>query len=326
MLGYTREELLTRAISDVVAPEEGERVAPELEMLVGGRVIQGEWHFVRKDGSSFSGEVSACMLPDGRMQGIVRDITERRALEERVRQVLELRVQERTAELARANVELEAFAYSASHDLRTPLRAIDAYAAMLTEDEGARLSDQGRRSLERIRTSTTRMAELVDRMLELTRVGRSELRIEALDLTKIAREVTEELYAAEPTHRVEFACAQALVARGDRALVRTLVFNVLQNAWKFTRGRPAPQVEFGSENGAGGELVYFVKDNGVGFDPELADKIFRPFQRLHREDEFAGTGIGAAIVARVVERHGGRVWADGKVGEGATFRFTLASV
>ena len=323
MLGYTLDELRVRSIADVIAPEEGERVQPELEKLVGGRVVQSEWRFIRKDGSPFSGEVSACMLPDGRMQGILRDITERRALEERVRQVLELRVHERTAELARANVELEAFAYSASHDLRTPLRAIDAYAAMLTEDEGARLSDQGRRSLERIRTSTTRMAELVDRMLELSRVGRSELRVEALDLAKLAHEVTEELRALDQDHRVEFVCAPELVARGDRALVRTLVFNVLQNAWKFTHGRPAPRVEFGSENGAGGELVYFVKDNGVGFDPGLAEKIFRPFQRLHRDDEFAGTGIGAAIVARVVERHGGRVWADGKVGEGATFRFTL---
>jgi light-regulated signal transduction histidine kinase (bacteriophytochrome) len=237
--------------------------------------------------------------------------------------VLELRVQERTVELERANAELEAYAYSASHDLRTPLRAIDAYAAMLAEDEGARLSDGGRRSLERIRGSTKRMAELVDRMLELSRVGRSELVMETLDLASIAREVSEELRVAEPAHRVEFVCSSLAPARGDRALVRTALFNLLQNAWKFTRGRPAPRVELGSENGDGSRRSYFVKDNGVGFDPELADKIFRPFQRLHRDDEFAGTGIGAAIVARVVERHGGRVWAEGKLGEGAMFHFTL---
>jgi len=323
LLGYTRDEFLGLAITDIVAPEDRRRVEPELEKLAERSAVRSEWLFVRKDGSTFLGEVSGCRLPDGRVQGIVRDVTERRALEEQVRQVLEERVRERTAELERANVELEAFAYSASHDLRTPLRAIDAYAAMLSEDEGKNLGDSGRRSLERIRKSTGRMTELVDRMLELARVGRSELKAESLDLAAIAREVTEELRAAEPAHAVEFSCPPSLAARGDRALVRTLLFNVLQNAWKFTRGRPSPRVELGSELLASGELCFFVRDNGVGFDPELAEKIFRPFQRLHHDDEFAGSGIGAAIVARAVERHGGRVWAHGKPGEGATFRFTL---
>lgn len=324
LLGYSRDEILTMSISDVLARHERARVRPELEKLAKGDVVQSEWRFVRKDESTLLGEVSGRMLPDGRVQGILRDVTERRALEERVRSVLELRVQERTAELERANAELEAFAYSASHDLRTPLRAIDAYAAMLVEDEGARLSDGGRRSLERIRGATKRMAELVDRMLELSRVGRSELVVEALDLAAMARDVSEELRVAEPAHPVVFVCTASAPARGDRALVRTALFNLLQNAWKFTRGRPSPRVELGSENGGEGRRRYFVKDNGVGFDPELAEKIFRPFQRLHRDDEFAGTGIGAAIVARVVERHGGQVWAEGKVGEGATFHFTLA--
>jgi signal transduction histidine kinase len=167
------------------------------------------------------------------------------------------------------------------------------------------------------------MAELVDRMLELSRVGRSELVLEALDLASLARDVADELRHAEPSHPVEFVCSSLAPVRGDRALVRTALYNLLQNAWKFTRGRSAPRVELGSENGGDGRSGYFVKDNGVGFDPELADKIFRPFQRLHRDDEFSGTGIGAAIVARVVERHGGRVWAEGNVGEGATFHFTL---
>lgn len=325
LLGYTREEFLALGIADIVAPEDRRRIVPELEKLVERSAAHSEWLFVRKDGSTFAGEVSGCRLPDGSVQGIVRDVTERRALEERVRQVLEERVQERTAELARANVELEAFAYSASHDLRTPLRAIDAYAAMLSEDEGDKLGESGRRSLERIRKSTSRMTELVDRMLDLSRVGRAELKLEFLDLAAIAREVTEELRTAEPAHGVEFSCPPSLAARGDRALVRTLLFNVLQNAWKFTRGRPSPRVELGSELPESGEPCFFVRDNGVGFDPELAEKIFRPFQRLHREEEFAGSGIGAAIVARAVERHGGRVWAHGKPGEGATFRFTLGA-
>jgi signal transduction histidine kinase len=144
-----------------------------------------------------------------------------------------------------------------------------------------------------------------------------------LDLAAIAREVTDELRIAEPAHAVEFVCPASLVARGDRALVRTLLFNLLQNSWKFTRRRPSPRVELGTEGSADGEDFFFIKDNGVGFDPELADKVFRPFQRLHREDEFSGSGIGTAIVARVVERHGGRVSARGKVGEGATFHFSL---
>jgi PAS domain S-box-containing protein len=323
LLGYARDELTGLTIADVIVPEDRRRVEPELRKLAERRTVQSEWLFVRKDGSTFRGEVSGCLLPDGRLQGILRDVTERRALEEQVRQVLEERVRERTLELERANVELEAFAYSASHDLRTPLRAIDAYAAMLAEDEGEKLGDSGRRSLERIRKSTGRMTELVDRMLDLSRVGRCELKLETLDLASLAREVTEELRVAEPAHAVEFVCPKALAARGDRALVRTLLFNLLQNAWKFTRGRPSPRVELGSAPGSDAEPGFFVRDNGVGFDPELADKVFRPFQRLHREDEFAGSGIGTAIVARIVERHGGSVSAHGKVGEGATFHFSL---
>jgi signal transduction histidine kinase len=240
-------------------------------------------------------------------------------------EALEERVRSRTAELEAANSELEAFAYSASHDLRTPLRAIDSHAAMLAQDEGEHLGESSKRSLQRIRATTARMTELVDRMLELSRVNRAELRLDALDLSKISRDVAEELRASQPDHDVSLVVPDELSARGDPALVRIALSNLLQNAWKFTSGRPSPRVEVSARQSADGAVTYSVKDNGVGFDPRLKDKLFRPFQRLHRADEFAGNGIGTAIVARVIERHGGRVWADSTVGEGAVFYFTLGS-
>jgi signal transduction histidine kinase len=237
--------------------------------------------------------------------------------------LLEDRVRARTVELERANDELEAFAYSASHDLRTPLRAIDAYAAMLIEDSGARLDDRARELLGRIRSSTRRMTELVDGMLELSKLSRAVVRVEELDLAKVGREVVQELRTAEPDHEVTFVCPPELPAKGDRALVRMALTNLIHNAWKFTRGREAPRVELGEESRSPAGTCYFVKDNGIGFDQALVDKLFEPFQRLHGAEQHTGTGIGTTIVARAIERHGGRVWADGEEGRGAVFRFTL---
>jgi len=247
---------------------------------------------------------------------------DRREALENANVTLEDRVRERTRELERANDELEAFAYSASHDLRTPLRAIDAYAAMLAEDAGPALDGRAKESLKKIRASTRRMTELVDGMLELSKVSRAVVRVEDLDLADLAREVVQELSAAEPDHRVAFACPAKLPTKGDRALVRMALTNLIHNAWKFTRGREAPRVELGQEASSEGRQ-FFVKDNGVGFDQALVEKLFEPFQRLHSLEQYAGTGIGTTIVARAVERHGGRVWAEGEVGRGAVFRFTL---
>lgn len=238
---------------------------------------------------------------------------------------LEERVSERTVELERANDELEAFAYSASHDLRTPLRAIDAYAAMLAEDAGPKLDARARDLVTKIRASTRRMTELVDGMLELSKVSRAVVRVQELDLSALAREVVQELRAAEPDHRVTFVCPEVLPIRGDRALVRMALTNLIHNAWKFTRAREHARVELGDEISPSGEISYFVKDNGVGFEQAHVDKLFQPFQRLHGTDQYAGTGIGTTIVARAVERLGGRVWAEGEEGIGAVFRFTLAA-
>jgi signal transduction histidine kinase len=219
--------------------------------------------------------------------------------------MLEDRVHARTIELERANDELEAFAYSASHDLRTPLRAIDAYAAMLLEDAGAVLDERSRE------------------LLELSKLSRAVVRVEELDLAKVGREVVQELRIAEPDHEVTFVCPPELRAKGDRALVRMALTNLIHNAWKFTRGKEAPRVELGEERNSPVDTCYFVKDNGIGFDQALVDKLFEPFQRLHGTDQHAGTGIGTTIVARAIERHGGRIWADGEEGRGAVFRFTL---
>jgi signal transduction histidine kinase len=238
---------------------------------------------------------------------------------------LEARVRERTAELERANDELEAFAYSASHDLRTPLRAIDAYAAMLGEDAGPQLDENAKALLRKMRASTRRMTELVDGMLELSKVSRAAVRVEELDLAHLAREVVQELRTAEPDHDVTFVCPAELPVRGDRALVRMALTNLIHNAWKFTRGKRSPRVEIGQEPRSATGPCYFVKDNGIGFDRALVDKLFEPFQRLHGTEQHVGTGIGTTIVARAIERQGGRVWAEGDEGRGAVFRFTLGA-
>ena len=238
---------------------------------------------------------------------------------------LEARVRERTLELERANDELEAFAYSASHDLRTPLRAIDAYAAMLAESAGERLDSVAFDSLKKIRASTRRMTDLVDGMLELSKVGRAAVHVEELDLATLGREVIQELRMAEPDHQITFICPEQLPVQADRALVRMALTNLIHNSWKFTRGRESPRVELGQEDRSATGPCYFVRDNGIGFDGALVEKVFEPFQRLHPTDQHPGTGIGTTIVARAIERQGGRVWAEGESGRGAVFRFTLGA-
>jgi signal transduction histidine kinase len=233
---------------------------------------------------------------------------------------LEARVATRTRELSEANRELEAFAASVSHDLRAPLRAIDGFSALLLEREGARLDDEGLGYLGRVRNAATRMGELIDALLKLARFGRMELKRERLNLGLIATEIAAELSAGDPGREVEVEVAPELFASGDPVLVRSMLQNLLAHAWKFSRGHDGARIEFG-QSGVGGE--FFVRDNGSGFDMQFAGKLFRPFQRLHSEEEFAGDGIGLASAKRIIERHGGTIRAEGRVGEGATFWFTL---
>ncbi|MCD6359627.1 MAG: GAF domain-containing protein [Armatimonadetes bacterium] len=264
----------------------------------------------------------------GEVTGVIKyakDITERvqtqRALQE-LNEQLERRVQERTAELAAANRELESFAYSVSHDLRAPLRAITGFSRALTEELEEVLDEQGRDYLRRIIDAGERMGQLIDDMLKLSRLTRVEMERENVDLTALAREVDDELRRLQPDRDVQFTAQEGITGYGDRVLLQAVLTNLLENAWKFTEGRPTARVEFGAME-MDGEMVYYVRDNGIGFDMSYADKLFLPFQRLHRVDEFPGTGIGLATVRRIVNRHGGRVWAEGEPDKGATVYFTL---
>lgn len=237
---------------------------------------------------------------------------------------LEDLVAERTADLRAVNKELEAFAYAVSHDLRAPLRSIDGFGQALLEDYGPGLDEAAQDYVRRMRAASQRMGGLIDDLLHLSRLTRREMHRQAVDLSALARSVTDRLLAAEPDREVQAIIADGLEAYGDPGLLRILAENLLGNAFKFTARHPTARIEFGARC-EGGETVYFVQDDGAGFDMTYADKLFGAFQRLHRVTEFEGAGIGLATVQRIVHRHGGRVWARGAVEEGATFYFTLGS-
>jgi signal transduction histidine kinase len=235
---------------------------------------------------------------------------------------LEQRVIERTTQLEAANKELEAFSYSVSHDLRAPLRGIDGFSQALLEDYEEKLDARGKDYLQRVRVASQRMAQLIDDMLGLSRASRGEMRHEPVDLTGISRSIAAQLQDADTGRHVEFVIAEGLCARGDPRLLQIVLENLIGNAWKFTGKQPTARVEVGV-NDNNGRSVYFVRDNGAGFDMTYAEKLFGAFQRLHSAAEFKGTGIGLATVQRIIRRHGGEVWAEGKVGQGAVFYFTL---
>jgi signal transduction histidine kinase len=251
----------------------------------------------------------------------------RRAAEDKLRRLseeLEQRVQERTQELRAANAELEAFSYSVSHDLRAPLRAIDGYSKMVLGRYADKLDADGRHALERVRAGSERMGVLIDDLLGLSRLSRRPMTFRDVELSALAAEIVEELRAAEPERELEVLIEPNVSAVGDKELLRVALQNLLGNAFKFTSQEPHPRVQFGRTEHASHAAI-FVRDNGVGFDMNDADKLFRPFERLHSESEFSGNGIGLATVQRVIGRQGGRVWAEGAIGAGATFYFTLAS-
>jgi signal transduction histidine kinase len=237
---------------------------------------------------------------------------------------LEKRVDERTHELAVSNQELEAFSYSVSHDLRAPLRTIDGFSLALQEDFADKLNDEGRDYIARVRNGVQRMGTLIDSLLQLSRVTRSEIQDEPVDLSQLATLVFNEIQAADPGRAVTWKAQPGLVVEADARLLRIAFENLIGNAWKFTARTPNPTIEFGSSLREG-QTVYFIRDNGAGFDMQYVDRLFTAFQRLHGEREFKGSGIGLATVSRIIRRHRGSIWAEGEPGRGAAFFFTLAA-
>ena len=285
--------------------------------------------------SSFAGlmVLVGLLLFNGRLRGMVRarthelelEVAERRRAEEEVRQaneVLEERVEERTAQIAAANKELDSFAYSVSHDLRAPLRGIDGFSQALLEDYGERLDDTAKDYIGRVRAGCLRMGDLIDDMLQLSRLSRGEIHRQEVDLSTMAGEIAEELQRTAPQRRVVFEITPGITVFGDAVLLRAVLDNLLGNAWKFTAKTEGARITFGRQE-EGGKEVLFVRDNGAGFDMAYSGKLFGAFQRLHSPQEFEGTGIGLATVQRIIHRHGGSIRAEGAVGQGATFYFSV---
>ena len=230
------------------------------------------------------------------------------------------------ADLERANRDLQAFANSIAHDLRSPLRALSGYSAALKEDYADSLGETGCEYADRIEAASQHMGQVLDDLLRLSTVARAQMELQQVDLGAAAASIAEELQRQEPGRPVCFTIQRPVLVRADLALIRTVMQNLVENAWKFTSGRDDALIEFGTAPAADGRVCCYVRDNGAGFDPAYVERLFQPFQRLHTTREFPGTGIGLASVRQIVERHGGRTWAEGKVGEGATIYFTLPAI
>jgi PAS domain S-box-containing protein len=289
-----------------------------------------EQKIIRLDGTPVDVEVTAAPFQDQGVNAIhvvLRDITERKHAEDEIRRLnaeLEQRVADRTAQLEAANQELEAFSYSVSHDLRAPLRGIDGWAQALLADFGDKLGEPGRQLLHRQRAASQRMGTLIDDLLQLSRLTRQPLTRQTVGPAALVSRVWEELRPAQPPQRAELVVGTLPDCQADPSLLTQVFVNLLGNALKFSGGHAHPRIEVGSQSGPDDECVFFVKDNGAGFDMRYANKLFGAFQRLHSAHEFPGTGIGLAITQRVIRRHGGRIWAESAVGQGATFFFTLS--
>jgi light-regulated signal transduction histidine kinase (bacteriophytochrome) len=283
-----------------------------------------ELYAVRKNGLEFPVDISLSPLQtaDGVLvTAAIRDISDRKKAADNIRK-LNLELQDRLAELALSNKELEAFTYSVSHDLKAPLRQIDGFSFILMKQAYEQLSAENRQCLDQIRVGTKQMAKLIDNLLKLSRLGRQEVVRREVDLNAMVGSVVAELTHSDDGGRVDWKLRRMQNAQCDTALIRQVFRNLLSNAVKFSRAQRPAVIEVG-EVTQDQERVLFVRDNGVGFNMKYADNLFGVFQRLHRQDEFEGTGVGLAIVQRIVLKHGGRIWADAKIGEGATFFFTM---
>jgi PAS domain S-box-containing protein len=305
-------------------------LADDLRVIDDGEPLTMIERFTHRDGTTrwYSTRKLPLTLTENRACVLIvsADVTKQKNAEDEIRKLnaeLEQRVDERTAALAQANRELEAFSYSISHDLRTPLRAIDGFAHIIREDYADKMDEELARHFGVICANTKKMEELIDDLLEFARLARADFQNATVNMRELAQSVIDDLTALEPERCVQITVGQLPAAKGDAAMLRRVWMNVIANALKFTRPRKrAAHVEIGGHH-EDGRATYYVRDNGVGFDMKYEHKLFNVFQRLHRSADFDGTGVGLAIVQRVIQRHGGRVWAEGKVQQGATFYFTL---
>ncbi len=332
LFGYTERELQGESMA-LLVPErvrQGQRqyyaafFSPR-----GGRAPETtvELRGLRKDGREFPIEISTRALAAEKgllVTSAIRDITERKQVEQQISE-LNQELKDRAAELETANKELEAFSYSVSHDLRAPLQNIDSFSQILVEEYANRLDADGRDYVQRLRASCEHMEEIIDALLALSNMARYELVLDRVDLSTLARAIAAELKQKDPDRLVDWAIAEGLVAEGDARLLRVVLENLLGNAWKFTAKRPRARIEFGALPQSNGARTYFVRDDGAGFDMARASQLFAPFKRLHDQSQFRGTGIGLATVQRVIQRHHGKIWAEGGVNQGATFCFTLSA-
>jgi PAS domain S-box-containing protein len=365
MSGYSMQELLAIRISDLESKETAGDTATHIQKVLAQGQDRFQSRHRRKDGSLLDVEVSVQYqaMDGGRLVVFLQDISERKQAEEKIQadqielqrllaeteqarralldvvedqkkaeeeirrlnSELERRVAERTAQLTAANQELEAFSYSVSHDLRAPLRSLDGFSAILMEDYARQLDEQGQRYLSRIRESSKHMEQLIHDLMILSQVNRADLKRRLVNLSLLAGKIAAEMQAQAPERRVAFDIAPNLIVQGDENLITIVMENLLNNAFKFTGRREQAVIQIGLAAQAGKEVVYFVRDNGAGFDMAHAHKLFGAFQRLHNQGEFPGTGIGLATVQRIILRHGGRIWAESAVDQGAIFYFTLAA-
>jgi PAS domain S-box-containing protein len=329
LFGYERNEIIGQPVELLIPKRFRKRHAKHREVYYGEHPVRPmgvglELFGMRKDGTEFPVEVSLSPLETEEgllVSAAIRDITRRRQIEADI-QKLNDDLKQRAGQLEAANKELEAFSYSVSHDLRAPLRSIDGFSEALLEDYGELIPPEGREYLGRVRVSAKRMAVLIDDLLNLSRITRAAVQRRFLNISRMAEEIISTLRESQPERQVTVTIMPDLMVEADPHLLRIMLENLLGNAWKFTSRREQALIKFGQQSRVK-ERTFFVRDNGAGFDMAYANKLFGVFQRLHQESEFPGSGIGLATVQRIINIHGGHIWAEGREGQGATFYFTL---